>query len=93
MTPSRRSGTTEDPSLERTWVFNAGIRKVAMAIYATLALALMAAFFKVVQRRWPGRGAAKGLVLGAWIGSVGHCGVSPRRSAMKNTSRSPISRS
>jgi hypothetical protein len=58
------------PHLERSWAFEAGIRKVAMAIYATLALVLMAAFFKVVQGRWPGRGAAKGLVFGAWIGGV-----------------------
>ena len=56
--------------LERSWVFDAGIRKVAMALYGTLALALMAAFFKVVQERWPGRGAAKGLVFGASIGVV-----------------------
>ena len=56
--------------LERSWVFDAGMRKVAMAIYATLALVLMAAFFKVVQERWPGSGAAKGLVFGASIGGV-----------------------
>ena len=56
--------------LERSWVFNAGLRKVAMGIYGTLALVLMAAFFKVVQEGWPGRGAAKGLVLGASIGGV-----------------------
>ena len=58
------------PDLERSWVFDAGIRKVAMAIYGALALALMAAFFKVVQERWPGRGAAKGLMFGAFIGVV-----------------------
>lgn len=56
--------------LERSWVFDAGIRKVAMAIYATLALVLMAVFLKVVQGRWPGRGAAKGLALGGFIGGV-----------------------
>ena len=58
------------PLLERSWAFEAGIRKVAMAIYGTLAITLMAVFFKVVQGRWPGRGAAKGLVFGAWIGGV-----------------------
>ena len=58
------------PHLERSWAFEAGIRKAAMAIYGTLALTLMAVFFKVVQGRWPGRGAAKGLVFGAWIGGV-----------------------
>ena len=58
------------PHLERSWAFEAGMRKVAMAIYGALALVLMAVFFKVVQGRWPGRGAAKGLVLGAWIGGV-----------------------
>jgi hypothetical protein len=41
-----------------------------MAVYGTVAVVLMAAFFKIVQERWPGRGAAKGLVFGASIGGV-----------------------
>jgi hypothetical protein len=58
------------PELERSWVFETGTRKLAMAMYATLALVLMAAFFKVVQGRWPGRSAAKGLAFGASIAGV-----------------------
>jgi hypothetical protein len=56
--------------LERSWVVTAGIRKLVMACYATTAVVLMAAFFKVVQERWPGRGAVKGLLFGASIGGV-----------------------
>ena len=56
--------------LERSRVVEAGIRKLVMAIYGTLAVALMAVFFKVVQERWPGGGVAKGLVFGTAIGGV-----------------------
>jgi len=56
--------------LERSWIVTAGIRKFVMACYATTAVVLMALFFKVVERRWPGRGGAKGLAFGASIGGV-----------------------
>jgi hypothetical protein len=56
--------------LEPSWVVAAGIRKLVMAVYGTVAVVLMAAFFKVVQERWPGRGAVKGLVFGTSVGGV-----------------------
>jgi hypothetical protein len=56
--------------LERSWVVTAGVRKLVMALYGTVAVVLIAVFFKAVQARWPGRGAAKGLVFGASIGGV-----------------------
>lgn len=56
--------------LERSWVVTAGARKLVMALYGAVAVILIAAFFKAVQARWPGRGAAKGLVFGASIGGV-----------------------
>ena len=57
-------------NLERSWVVIAGIRKLAMACYATLALIVMAILFGVVQQRWPGRGSLKGLAFGASFGIV-----------------------
>jgi hypothetical protein len=56
--------------LDRSWVVAAGIRKLVMTVYGLVAVVLMAVFFKGVQERWPGRGAAKGLVFGASIGGV-----------------------
>jgi hypothetical protein len=56
--------------LERSGIVNAGTRKLAMAVYGTLALAMMAVFFKVVQERWPGRRGMKGFVFGASVGVV-----------------------
>ena len=56
--------------LERSWVVTAGVRKLVMALYGTVAVVLIAVFFKAVQARWPGRGAAKGLVFGASVGGV-----------------------
>jgi hypothetical protein len=56
--------------LERSWVATAGARKLVMALYGTVAVILIAVFFNAVQPRWPGRGAAKGLVFGASIGGV-----------------------
>jgi len=56
--------------LERGWFVNAGVRKAAGLAYLTVALILMAVFFKAVQHRWPGKGGPKGLVFGAWLGVV-----------------------
>ena len=56
--------------LERSWFVTTGLRKPAMAGYATVALALMAVFFNVVQQRWPGRGGVKGLAFGSSLGVV-----------------------
>jgi hypothetical protein len=56
--------------LERSWVVTAGVRKLVMALYGTVAVVLIAVFFKAVQERWPGPGAVKGLVFGASIGGV-----------------------
>jgi hypothetical protein len=56
--------------LERSWFVTAGIRKYAALGYVTVALVLMAVFFKVVQQRWPGRGGVKGLAFGASLGVV-----------------------
>ena len=53
-----------------SWFVTAGIRQPVKVGYVTVALVLMALFFKVVQEYWPGRGAVKGLVFGAWIGVV-----------------------
>jgi hypothetical protein len=53
-----------------SWFATAGIRQPVKVGYVTVALVLMALFFKVVQERWPGRGAVKGLAFGAWLGVV-----------------------
>ena len=57
-------------SLDRSWFVTAGLRKLAMACYATVALIVMAILFGVVQRRWPGRGSFKGFAFGASFGVV-----------------------
>ncbi len=51
--------------LERSWFFNAGVRKLAMMGYGMVALIVMAVLFNVVQQRWPGRGRFKGVAFGA----------------------------
>ena len=56
--------------LERSWFVIAGVRKLAMAVYALVALVAMAMLFNIVQPRWPGRGAFKGLAFGASFGVV-----------------------
>jgi hypothetical protein len=56
--------------LERSWFVTAGVRKVAMASFGLVALAVMAVLFNVVQQRWPGRGNFKGLAFGASWGVV-----------------------
>jgi hypothetical protein len=60
--------------LERSWFVEAGVRKFAMAGYGTVALVMMAIFFKVTQARWPGRGNMKGLAFGASIGILWYFG-------------------
>jgi hypothetical protein len=57
-------------NLERSWFVAVGLRKLTMVVYATLALVLMALFFKSVQDRWPGRGSMKGLAFGTSLGIV-----------------------
>ena len=47
--------------LERSWFVTTGLRKLAMASYALVALIVMTVLFNVVQQRWPGRGDLKGL--------------------------------
>ena len=56
--------------LERSWFVTAGLRKPTMFVYGTMAVVLMAVFFKVVQERWPGRGGVKGFVFGTSLGVV-----------------------
>lgn len=56
--------------LQRSEFFSAGMRKPAIACYATAALIMMAVFFNIVQVRWPGRGGVKGLAFGASLGVV-----------------------
>jgi hypothetical protein len=56
--------------LERSWFVTAGVRKLAMVGYATVALVVMAVLFNVVQQRWPGRGDFKGMAFGASFGVV-----------------------
>ena len=53
-----------------SWLTAAGIRQPVKIGYVTVALVLMALFFTLVQERWPGRGAVKGLAFGAWVGVV-----------------------
>lgn len=53
-----------------SWIATAGIRHPVKVGYVTVALVLMALFFKVVQERWPGRALVKGLTFGAWFGIV-----------------------
>ena len=57
-------------NLERSWFVTTGLRKLAMACYATVALIVMAILFGVVQQRWPGRGSLKGFAFGASFGVV-----------------------
>jgi len=57
-------------NLERSWFVTAGVRKLAMMVYAMVALVVMAMLFKVVQQRWPGRGGFKGMAFGASFGVV-----------------------
>lgn len=57
-------------SLERGGLVTAGLRNPAMVGYVTVALVLMAVFFNVVQKRWPGRRSSKGLAFGASLGVV-----------------------
>ncbi len=52
-----------------SWFATAGIRQPVKVGYVTVALVLMALFFKDVQERWPGRGAVKGLAFGPRHGS------------------------
>ncbi|UCE76132.1 MAG: hypothetical protein JSU62_09700 [Gammaproteobacteria bacterium] len=56
--------------LQRSEFVSAGMRKPAIACYATVALIMMAVFFNIVQVRWPGRGGVKGLAFGASLGVV-----------------------
>ena len=56
--------------LERSWFVIAGVRKLAMSVYALVALVAMAMLFNIVQPRWPGRGDFKGLAFGASFGVV-----------------------
>ncbi len=56
--------------LERSWFVTAGMRKPTMFVYGTVAVVLMAVFFKVVQERWPGRRSVKGLAFGTSLGVV-----------------------
>ena len=51
-----------------SWFAAAGIRQPVKIGYVTVALVLMALLFMLVQERWPGRRAVKGLAFGAWIG-------------------------
>lgn len=57
-------------NLERSWFVTAGVRKLAMVGYVTVALVVMAMLFNVVQQRWSGRGSFKGMVFGASFGVV-----------------------
>ncbi len=56
--------------LERSWFVTAGVRKLAMVGYVTVALVGIAVLFNVVQQRWPGRGSLKGMAFGASFGVV-----------------------
>ena len=53
-----------------SWIATTGIRQPVKVGYVTVALVLMALIFRVIQERWPGRGAVKGLVYGMWFGVV-----------------------
>lgn len=56
--------------LERSWFVTAGVRKLAMLGYVTVALIVIAILFNVVQQGWPGRGSLKGMAFGASFGVV-----------------------
>ena len=57
-------------NLDRGWFDTAGLRKLAMARYATVALIVIAILFGVVQQRWLGRDSFKGFVFGSSFGVV-----------------------
>ena len=72
---------------ERSWFVAAGLRKLAMACYATVALIVKAILFSVVQQRWLGRGSFKDFAFGAsfdvvlffgFLGSWAFLGTTPR---------------
>lgn len=56
--------------LDRSWFVTVGMRRLAMVGYGTVALIMMAVFFKLVQERWPGRRGVKGLIFGSSLGVV-----------------------
>ncbi len=53
-----------------SWFVTTGIRQPVKIVYVTIALIVFALLFKVVQGRWLGRRAVKGLVFGTWFGVV-----------------------
>lgn len=55
-------------SLKRSWFVISGAHKAAQAVYGMGALTLMAVFFGVVQRPWPGRRGWNGLIFGVLLG-------------------------
>jgi hypothetical protein len=55
-------------SLRRSWFVISGTHKAAQVVYALGALTLMAVFFAVLQRRWPGRRGWNGLTFGVLLG-------------------------
>ncbi|WP_280709565.1 hypothetical protein [Bradyrhizobium sp. BR13661] len=55
-------------SLQRSWFVVSGTHKAAQLVYALATLILMAVFFAMVQRRWPGRSGWNGLTFGVLLG-------------------------
>ncbi len=53
-----------------SWFVTTGIRQPVKIVYVTITLIVIALQFKVVQERWPGRRAVKGLIFGTWFGVV-----------------------
>lgn len=54
--------------LTRSWFAVSGTRTAAQGAYATVTLVLMAVFFAMLQRRWPGRRGWNGSIFGGMLG-------------------------
>lgn len=76
--------------LEHSWIIRHGVRKPAGLVYLTLALILLAVLFKVVQKRWPGKGGIKGLIFGIWFGGIWSFGFLGGWAFLETTLRSEI---
>jgi len=77
-------------NFERSWFVASGVRRAAMFGYTMVALVLMAVFFDIIQRRWPGRGSIKGLAFGTFLGIVWSIGFLSGWAFLETTLRAEL---